>query len=174
MRYGLGVGYLHASATYLGQTETISGAGLGMNAAFGAAVAHNLVLFGQLSVTSVEDPTVKSGGVTQSMTATSVGLIGFAPGVAYYLEPLNLYLSGSLGLSMVSYNDNTSSSSDNNHDLTDWGFAASFIAGKEWWVSSNWGLGAATMLNFGSMKMRDYDTRMTATAISLLFSATFN
>jgi opacity protein-like surface antigen len=98
-----------------------------------------------------------------------------APGVAYYLEPLNLYLSGSVGLSIVTYDSNTNSSSDSSStELTDWGFGASFMAGKEWWVSSNWGIGAATMLNFASMNMKDYDTRMTATSISLLFSATFN
>jgi hypothetical protein len=102
-----------------------------------------------------------------------VDLIGFGPGLAYYLEPLNLYLSGSMQFSQVTANDN-SSSSNANADLTDTGFGASFMAGKEWWVSSNWGLGAATMLHFASMKLKNYDGRMTATGISVLFSATYN
>jgi len=169
----MGLGYLHTSASYAGETETISGGGLGMDLAFGAAVARNLVIFGEIAVTSAESPTVKYGNASPTTTPASVDLVGFGPGLAYYLEPLNLYFSGSLQFSRVTASDNSGSSNDT-ADLTDMGFGASFMAGKEWWVSSNWGLGAATMLHFASMKLNGYDGRMTATGVSILFSATYN
>jgi len=98
------------------------------------------------------------------------------PGVAYYFLPGNLYLSGSLLFSQLSESDNGSSnnSSNNSIDLTNMGIGASFMVGKEWWVSTDWGLGVAGMLHLASMKMKDWDARATAEAISILFSATYN
>ena len=61
-----------------------------------------------------------------------------------------------------------------NTEMDLYGFGTGLAAGKEWWVSSNWGLGATTVVRFASMKLRDYDAKLTATSISLLLSATFN
>jgi hypothetical protein len=173
MRLCMGLGYLHTSDSYQGQTETVSGPGVGMDMAFGAAVARNLLVFGDLSITMASEPTWKYAGTSDTLTNTTLTLLGMGPGIAYYLEPLNLYFSGSVQLSHVTL-DNSSSSSDASQEVTDYGFGASFMAGKEWWVSSNWGLGAAALLHLASMKMKDFDTRMSATAFSILFSATFN
>jgi len=173
MRLGFGLGYLRASDGRLGTTETISGAGVGMDFALGAAVARNLLIFGNLTMTSATDPTRTYAGTSQTLTSSELSLWGIGPGVAYYLERLNLYFSGTVSLSNVSLSD-TSMNSTGGGDLTDFGFGAGLMVGKEWWVSSNWGLGAAALARFASMAMKDYDARMTATGISLLFSATFN
>jgi hypothetical protein len=62
---------------------------------------------------------------------------------------------------------------------SDLGFGVNASVGKEWWVSENWGVGAA--LQFMAATMKDHqvfagDSKPTWTAIgfALLFSATFN
>jgi hypothetical protein len=173
MRLGFGLGYLRASDGRLGTRETISGTAVGMDFALGATVARNLLVFGNLTMTSATDPTHTYAGTSQTLTSSELSLWGIGPGVAYYLERLNLYFSGTVSISNVSLRD-TSMSSTGGGDLTHFGFGANLMVGKEWWVSSNWGLGAAALARFASMRMKDYDARMTATDISLLFSATFN
>ena len=87
---------------------------------------------------------------------------------------MNLYFSGALTFTQVTVNDDTVNDGSGNGDLTDMGVGGSFLVGKEWWVSTNWGLGVAGMLRLASMKVTDSDARMTATAFSILFSATYN
>jgi hypothetical protein len=101
-------------------------------------------------------------------------LFGIGPGIAYYLEPANLYFSGTLAFSQVSQSTDSSSSDDNSTSLTDMGLGMALTVGKEWWVSQNWGLGVAALFHVASMKVKYVDTRMSATALSFLFSATYN
>jgi hypothetical protein len=58
------------------------------------------------------------------------------------------------------------------------GVGASFMAGKEWWVSHDWGLGVAGQFRVAWMKAKaefaGSDDTMTATAFAILFSATYN
>jgi hypothetical protein len=165
-----------ASETYGGATDTYSGVGATFGAAFGGAIAPNLILFGEFLGTSVADPAYDvsgSGGGSGSMSG-DMTLFGFGPGIAYYIEPINLYLSGTLAFSQVSFTD----SSYGNYATSDtnWGVGASFVVGKEWWVARDWGIGLAGQLHLASMSdnVQGYDTRMTAAAFSLLFSATYN
>jgi hypothetical protein len=174
MRLTMGLGILRATDSYLGQDETYSGGGVTMTYAFGGAVTPNLVLYGEFLMTMAPDPTSKLGVNSQTLTGIDLVLLGMGPGVAYYLEPSNLYFSGTLAFSQVSASASSSNSSNRSIDLTDMGIGASFMVGKEWWVSHDWGLGVAGLLHVASMKLRDVDTRMTATALSVLFSATYN
>jgi hypothetical protein len=173
MSLRLGLDYLHASDGRLGATETIAGTGLEMEYAVGIAVATNLVILASMAVTTVTDPARTYGGRSEDLTNTEMEFFGFGTGLSYYLEPLNVHFSSTVSLSWLTLSD-TSSNSNGSSDFTDHGFGGSFAAGKEWWVSSNWGLGAATVVRFASMKLKDYDARLTATSISLLFSATYN
>jgi hypothetical protein len=179
MRLSMGPGYLHTKMSAYGQDQTIKGSGLGMNVAFGGAVARNLVIFGELTAISALDPTVEYGGSSTTVNDASLDLMGIGPGVAYYLEPANLYLSGAISLSQVTANDNSnnSSSSNNSTDLTDFGFGLSLTVGKEWWVSTNWGLGISGMFRYASMKLNNTyysEGDMTAMGFALMFSATYN
>jgi len=176
MRLTAGLGYVTASETYGGATDTYSGVGATFGAAFGGAIAPNLILFGEFLGTSVADPAYDvsgPGGGSGSMSG-DMTLFGFGPGIAYYIEPINLYLSGTLAFSQMSFTD----SSYGNYATSDtnWGVGASFAVGKEWWVARDWGIGLAGQLHLASMSdnVQGYDTRMTAAAFSLLFSATYN
>jgi hypothetical protein len=181
MRLAAGLGVLNAKYKSFGQDATISGGGMAMTFAFGGAVTPNLVLYGEMVMTVAIDPKSESGETSQNLTNTNVNLFGIGPGVAYYLEPSNMYFSGTLAFSQVTASDSSSSSSNSNHsvDMTDMGIGASFMVGKEWWVSHDWGLGVAGLLHLASMKTKEVvsgttNDRMTATALSVLFSATYN
>jgi hypothetical protein len=174
MRLYTGIGFLSASDTYLGSKETYSGAGVTFGASFGGVIAPNLVLFGEFLGTVVSDPSYEAPGQSQTLSGLDATLVGFGPGVAYYLEPINLYFSGTLTFSQFSLSDSQSSDPNNNADLTNLGIGTNLMVGREWWVSPDWGIGVAAQLHIASMKMKDYDSRMTATVLSLLFSATYN
>lgn len=176
MRLFTGFGYLSASDTYQGSTETFSGTGVTFGAAFGGVIAPNLVLYGEFLGIVVTDPTYElTGQTSQTLSGLDATLVGFGPGVAYYLEPLNLYFSGTLTFSQLWLSESQSSGGTNNSsDLTNLGIGTNLMIGKEWWISSDWGIGVAGQLHVASMKVKDIDARMTATAFSLLFSATYN
>ena len=175
MRLTMGLAYLSAKYSEAGQDATISGSGMAMAFAFGVSVTPNLVLYGEFLVTVAMDPTLEVAGTSQHL-GFDVNLFGIGPGVAYYLEPLNMYFSGTLAFSQLTASRSSSSSSSSNDstDVTEMGIGAGFMVGKEWWVSHDWGLGVAGLLHLASMKMKYVDTRMTATGLSVLFSATYN
>jgi hypothetical protein len=102
----------------------------------------------------------------------SAGLFGLGVGATYYLQPFNLYVSGALATLQVSISD----ANDNEVYASKFGFGAQAIVGKEWWVSSEWGLGVAFEI-IGAAHMRDKDdssVTWAGRAFSLLFSATYN
>ena len=171
MRITAGLGYLSTSGSVGGATETFDGFGGTLGAAFGGVIAPNLVLYGELLGTSVTNATWSYGGATQAYSGYDVMLFGFGPGIAYYIEPINLYLSGTLTFTQVSFSD--TATADPVHD-SDLGVGLSFTVGKEWWVSRDWGIGIAGQFHAASMNDPSYDTRMRALALSLLFSATYN
>jgi len=179
MRLNVGPGYLTASETFAGATDTYSGFGLTLGAAFGGVIAPNLILYGEVFGTTVPDPDYSVSGTTGAapLTGLDMTMVGFGPGIAYYLQPINVYLSGTLVFSRISF---TETSTDYTLGSTDIGFGGSFMAGKEWWITADWGLGIAGQLFVGTMRDHPeydrivYDARMRAFAFSLLFSATYN
>jgi hypothetical protein len=174
LRVTAGLGYVSASETYGGATDTYSGVGATFGAAFGGVIAPNLILFGEFLGTTVTDPHYDISGPNGGSGSMSgdMTLFGIGPGIAYYIEPINLYLSGTLAFSETSFTDNYYGTSDS----TNWGLGASFAVGKEWWVGRDLGIGLAGQIHLASMSdnVQGYDTRLTATAFSLLFSATYN
>jgi len=170
-RVTAGLGYLSASESVGSATGTYSGVGGTLGAAFGGVIAPNLVLYGELLGTSVTNASWTTGGATLTYSGIDVMLFGIGPGVAYFIEPLNLYLSGTLTFTQVSFTDTSSAYPIDNTDL---GVGLSFTVGKEWWVSGDWGIGIAGQLHAASMHDPTFDARMRALALSLLFSATYN
>jgi hypothetical protein len=178
LRVTAGFGYASASENAGGETITYSGLGVTYGVAFGGTIAPNLILFGEFLGTSVPDYEYRYQVARFHDTASGdMTLSGFGPGLAYYIEPINLYLSGTLAFSQVSFTDSYSGYSDG----TSWGLGLSFAVGKEWWVGRDWAFGIAGQVHLASMgdTLVDvyntrYDTRMSATAFSLLFSATYN
>jgi hypothetical protein len=167
MRLSLGGG----GASSSGAGEKYSGGSAAFGAAFGGAITEHLILYGEFFFHTVPSPTFESYGVSQTVDA-DLGILGVGPGVAYYFMPLNLYLSGTFLLQQVQLSDPNDSS--NSVNLTNTGVGFSLMAGKEWWVSADWGLGVAAQFLFGSAKDRYVDARWTSKALAIMFSATYN
>jgi len=171
LRALVGLGYLHASASYNGQSITESGPGVTLGIALGGVVAPNLVLYGEFLGTMVTDPHYDDGTSSGTYNGVTETLASIGPGLAYYLDG-NMYLSGTLLLSKISYSDSNDSS--NAVDGTNFGVGLGLTFGKEWWVTYDWGLGLAGQLSMSSMKDAHVDARWTGITAALLFSATYN
>lgn len=169
-RVTLGGGYLSASE----DIYSYSGGGFAWGAALGGVIAPNLVLFGEFSGITVTDPDLNGGGLSETLSGTDMTLFGFGPGVAYYFVPVNVYLSGTLNFSQVSFSH--PSGYYYADDNTNWGAGGNFMVGKEWWVLPDLGIGLAGQFQVASMRdhPQGVSTRMTVKTFSLLFSATFN
>jgi hypothetical protein len=166
-----GIGVTSLSSTRNNVKTTLSGGGVAIGGAVGGVIARNLILYGAFFGTDVGNPNMEVAGTSTAANVGDVGFGGFGPGIAYYFEPINLYLSGTLGLSAFHASDTAGARWDSSKT----GLALELSAGKEWWVSHDWGLGLAAELIFASMKDQD-DPALTWSvgALSLVFSATYN
>ena len=174
LRLHLGGGYTSIDGSAgAGVTSRLSGGGVSIGVTLGGAIIQNLIIFGTVSGTVISDPTVTLNGVqTGYATGSSASVGGVGAGLAYYLEPVNVYVSGALILVTFEFDD------ADNHVIyeSDTGLAFQGIIGKEWWVSSDWGLGVAGELIVGRMMKdkTDPNPNWTSSAFSVLFSATYN
>jgi hypothetical protein len=145
-----------------------SGFGLGMGLAVGGSLVENFSLHADFQNTVLPNPTQRAFGAKSDFNADIV-FESMGIGATYYFMPVNIYVSGSVGLGLLVFEDDGGQSKD-----TSGGLALNGMVGKEWWVGSDWGLGLAAQLLF--IRVKDYvdDRHMNALAINLLFSATYN
>lgn len=174
----LGVGYQRLSAESSGEKISIEGNGPGLRLALGGAVRENFILFGELTVISAVEPDFEGTGIsTTALTGTSTDFVGVGGGVAYYIMPANVLLSGSLLFSGVQLSE---TEGDDSIELTEMGPGLNLTVGKEWWVSNEWGLGVAAQLLLArlpsSTQLFAPEARPTwqANALTIAFSATYN
>jgi hypothetical protein len=171
----LGPGFMSAKASSGADSVRLSGGGPELSVAAGGAIRDNLILFGEVVVNSATNPDVELGGVAAgTIQDASVSVGGLGGGLAYYIMPANVYLSGALVITELTFDDSTS-----NNNSTDPGLGIDLTVGKEWFVSDNWGLGVA--LQFMAASMRDKATtlgsdrpRWNVVGLAVAFSATFN
>jgi len=148
--------------------------GVSYSAAFGGAIAPNLILYGEVLGMIVPDPSVSYGGVSTTSSGTTMALVGLGPGLAYYLEPTNLYLSGTVTLSHleVSYNYYSddyyySDYTPSTESYTGVGFSA--VVGKEWWGLDQLGPRCCTPVPFrlhAGRQQRRVDDQLTGSPCS--------
>jgi hypothetical protein len=163
-----GVGYWHARSDDL--QKTVDGVGLALDVAVGHAIIENLILFGELMV-SMHPETTHSRTYGKEDDTMIAGLFGFGAGLAYYIMPVNVYFSGTLA---VFTQPDDRKAVPTPPDLGT-GFGGKLAAGKDWWVSTNWSLGAAAELVLAGLDGRDSPKPgWLLTTISALFVATFN
>ncbi len=153
-------------------TGSISGGSSFFGLQLGFAVLDNLILYGSVTGHLALDPTWAVDGVKLvPLTSTSVGINVYGAGVSYYFDAINAYVSGSAGAARATFTaDKTAYSSER-------GFGMDLQIGKEWWVSANWGLGAAFFFHYSRMDdvgSGNIIPKITNTVVGLAFSATFN
>jgi hypothetical protein len=145
-----------------------SGFGLGMGLAVGGSIIENLAIHADFQTTLMPSPEQKAFGHKSDFDADivfeSMGL-----GATYHIMPVNLFVSGSVGLGLLVFEDDGGQSKDTSAGLT-----LNGMLGKEWWVGPDWGLGIAGQVLF--LRVKDYvdEAHMNALAFNLLFSATYN
>jgi hypothetical protein len=167
----LGGGFTSLSASSGGTDVKLSGASGSFAAALGGTVSPNLIVYGSIFGSSMSDPDLTITGYGTSSTSGTVSLIGVGPGLAYYIEPVNMYVAGTLAAMKISSSD----SNGNNTGESSWGVGFQGLVGKEWWMTPEWGLGIAGEIIVASMKdSTQSDITWTGTAFNVLFSATFN
>jgi hypothetical protein len=172
LRLIAGPGYTTMSSSEGSDDVSVHGGGAGFSLAIGGALSENLVLFGELLGDRAFNPTFTAGGRSVSVEDVSAGLSGFGGGVAYYLMPINIYFSGALTLTQLTIQDEKN---DRKIGETKYGPGLDITAGKEWWVSPNWGLGVAAQLALATMKDKEAGgASWTALGFSVALSATFN
>jgi hypothetical protein len=166
LRLSGGVGFENTSFEDL----ELSGTGGDGNFAIGGTVGRNLILHGTLWGWDVSDPDFEIDNTdTHGEIQGDVSLGALGGGLTYYLEPSNIYLSGSLGMGKLSYEDPSGNTSD-----TDLGVALDFCLGKEWWVGNSWGLGIAGDLNYHSFPDDVSNGNWDGVSFAIRFSATLN
>lgn len=156
-----------ASDSFFGDLE-FSGASGQFSVAVGAAVVENFVLAGHFWGVSVSNPDLKSNGVTVA-SADSATLSGFGLNLTYYFMPANIYVSVTPSIATLSVESGGQSGETNN------GFAIRLAAGKEWWVSDNWGVGFNLQFAHSSNEDKGAGAPTWGTNwFGAAFSATFN
>jgi hypothetical protein len=126
----------------------------------GGAVAPGLALHGRLSIDSMFEPSITSGGQDLGRledTSLSFTLLGL--GLTYYL-PSNFYFTGVVGLSHASFQY----FGDEYDSLNGIGFQGDF--GYEWPLGGDWGLGIGARLELNAV--RGDDERLSTAGLGLL------
>jgi hypothetical protein len=171
MRVHVGIAATSFASTQAATKTNYSGGGSSTGIAIGGVIAHDLILYGAAFGTSTSNPDKQVAGVSTTGDLGNIGVGAIGPGVAYYFEHLNLYVSGTFGLAAFTANDNSGLKVDSSRS----GAAIELMLGKEWWVSRNWGLGIAGELFTASLKDKNVPgLTWSAGAASILFSATYN
>ena len=172
MRVHLGIAATSFTSTIQGSKLSYSGGGSSMGIAIGGSISRHLILYATVFGTNTANPNYQLNGASMSTFVRDINVAAVGPGLAYYFEQTNIYLSGAFGLAGYEIHD------VNDGSRIDWsssGAALDLMVGKEWWVSRDWGLGIAAELFTASLKdALTPGATWSAGAASILFSATYN
>jgi hypothetical protein len=170
LRLFIGPGYTRMGASEGPSDIVVSGSGAAFGVAVGGSVSQNLIVYGELVTNVAVGPTVEVNGMSAgSNDDVSAGAVGVGVGLAYYVMPANVYVSGTVSMSQISIQEDGDEIGE-----TDFGPGVSLMVGKEWWVSPTWGLGVAAQLFAGQMDDQDNGPTWTTTGFAVAFSATYD
>jgi hypothetical protein len=146
------------------------GSQVGGSISLGGSIGENLILHGDIWV-SIVSTEKKHSQLYQEFGTAVVGL-----GVTYYWMPVNMYVTGSIGMAnsflVLHEGTQTNSNEDLARDITT-GVGVAVIVGKEWWVSANWALGVAIQGEFTYAEDDNSNLIFRHGGAKVLFSATY-
>ena len=174
VRVSAGLGFLRADFSHdqagaysaSSHAGSFSGTAVSLGAAVGGSVSRHLVVFGEMLGSFLHDPSVDSGayqGYTLETWVGNYGLVSIGPGVSYYFEQSNAYVSGTLAITRLFGKEIDSK----------FGLGANLGIGEEWRVSPNLRFGAAAGLQIATAD-DSYRGTSTTFAPALRFSITWN
>jgi len=174
-RATLGFGGASATGDYGGTSLDVKGGGVLISLAFGKVVREDLALYGELQAMSVSEPDVSVDDEDLD-NVRDAGFSSIGLGGSYYFMPLNAFVGGTLGLGMATVNRKamgSTSTGDEPSGATGTGMSLGVHAGKEWWVSDNWGIGVAAYGTYLSLP-DGRDSTLSVIYLGLGASATYN
>ena len=179
LNFALGFGY--QGLDYEGEDEeafyeaSASGLAFDMSYRIGGRIAPFTVLHATVlrvsNLSELEaDITVK--GKTESFSTSDyiAAMYLYGIGVTYFIPPHNYYVSGSVGTALFTMEDDD----DYIKASSSLGIGFQLLAGKEWWISENWGIGIAVAMSYGSADDKDDTGEMSAFGINFFITATYN
>lgn len=168
LRFWAGTGGAYSELETSQGDLKLSGTASEINFAVGGIVSPNLALHATLYGWMVNDPDAKLAGLPADVQG-DLDLTAVGGGLTYYIMPMNLYISGTLGFGSLRLEHTPVGSS-----TTDVGLVIDASIGKEWWVGDHWGLGGATGFGYHSIPLEDSDRHWRGTSLTMRFSATMN
>lgn len=159
-RLGIGVGYGSFGTTLGGTDYRVGGLGVNYTAAIGWGMSENFAVHLDLNGMSLISPGVTSGTGSSSTTTIATGqsyntgILG--GGFTYYSMPMNVFVTGSVGLALLSVDANTSSGSSTTVGQSRLGFGASAQVGKEWFFGNGWGVGGSLMVLYALIPDQEF------------------
>jgi hypothetical protein len=170
LRVELGGGYRSMSTEFEGLTMRVDGGGVGVSVIAGGAVRPNLILLGELSYNGIVNPTVHLNDQSAKTQNSSAGVVGFGPGILYYLMPANVSLGASLLLTRASITRDGETLGK-----TELGFGGALRLGKEWQVGKRNGVGIGSQFALASMKdTGEGATTLLASSFTVAATLTYN
>jgi hypothetical protein len=148
------------------------GTGADVEVAIGGIVMPNLAVHGTLWGWLITDPDAEielfDVGEGSGTVDGDFSLSGIGAGLTYFIMPINMYLTGSVGFGVLSFDFGGLSLE------SDTGFSLEAALGKEWFVSDRWGIGLAVGITYHSISEPDVDENWSGISIPVRFSATLN
>jgi hypothetical protein len=171
-RLSAGLGYFHTGLEHeqtnnqsdSSYASSFSGTAITLGVAVGGSVSRNLVVFGEMLGSFLSDPSVDHSQYYGSDSwKGNYGLLSIGPGVSYFFEQPNMYVSGTLTITRLFGKEIDAKL----------GLGANLSLGKEWRVSANWGTGIVAVLQVATADDK-YRGTSNSYVPSLRFSATWN
>lgn len=167
---------LEASGTSFRKLE-VSGTGGTLDFKIGGTIKKTLTLSFDIVTRGISGPDMEVDGQVSSASNSlnaSDGLVGL--GVTYYIMPVNILLSSTVGMASFTLKDDNSPLDARSES----GFGLQMKAGKEWWVGKNWGLGISGGL--GLLRADDkkdpnnpgYKGELSTKKFFVMFNTTYN
>jgi hypothetical protein len=154
------------------------GGGGSLAIAVGGAVVPNLILYAEFLIAGSAESTVeRNQDPVTDMRVGGADVYGVGPGIAYYFDPVNIFLAATILYGRAVVDDTTSK---RNLFESKWGSVFELLLGKEWWVSDNWGLGVSVQAILANLQGKapiqagELVPDWKVSSFSLLFSATYN
>ncbi len=163
LRFTPGIG---AFGEAFSDSSSVSGAGVAGDLVIGGNVAPGVIIFGESASVFASDPTITlTDGSEITASGVTMNAYFLGAGIAAY-SASNFFGQVAIGANWVAADGPGGSGS------SDTGFATRFVAGKEWWVSDNWGLGLAAHLQYG--RVSDGGNSAGLATFGLHLSATYD
>jgi hypothetical protein len=174
MRFHMGVAIGEMRGDMAAGELEISGKGISEAMAFGGAINDNLVLYGEYFLEGIFAASASGAGRASGANEVTGALLGLSPGAAYYFVPSNLCVFGAFGMVKTFADEENKSSSITTRHQSGFGFGGNLGVGKEWWVSTNWALGAAVRATLAHTHELETGYPWRFYSIAVLFSTTYN